>query len=127
VNKCAGFGYEIRNTHIAGAGMSNRDVNPSQGFKATDQQLGVDWATEETYWRENWRSRPHIKADRAFEFYQPGYRYGFESAGNNRGRDWSESEHDLRSGWDQYEHRGQTTWECIKDAVKDGWHRVTNR
>jgi hypothetical protein len=107
--------------------MNNRDVNPSQGFKATDQQLGTDWETEDTYWKENWRARPYATADRGYDYYQPGYRYGFESAGKHRGRAWADSEDDLRSGWDRYEHRGQTTWESIKEAVKDGWHRVTNR
>jgi hypothetical protein len=36
----------------------------------------------------------------------------------------------LRSGWDRYEYRGtaRTTWEQIKDAVRDGWdHIVGNK
>jgi hypothetical protein len=107
--------------------MSERDVNPGQGFKATDRQLGEDWRSEETYWRDNWQSRPYASADRGFEFYSPGYRYGYESAARNRGRPYSEVESDLRTGWDRYENRGKATWENIKDAVRDGWNRVTNR
>jgi hypothetical protein len=36
-------------------------------------------------------------------------------------------EADLRTGWDKYEHRGTSTWERIKDAVRDAWHRVTGQ
>jgi hypothetical protein len=42
------------------------------------------------------------------------------------GRSWDDAESDLRSGWDSYEHRGesQSTWEEIKEAVRDAWDRV---
>jgi hypothetical protein len=105
--------------------MPNRDVNPQQGFGATKQQL--DWKPEESYWRDNWSTRPYVSADRGFEYYQPGYRYGFESANRYRGREWNEVEGDLRTNWASYEHRGQSTWEHIKDAVRDGWNRVVHR
>lgn len=86
-----------------------------------------DWSTEESYWRDNFSSRPYASADRGFEHYQPGYRYGYESAHRAGGRSWDESENDLRSGWDRYEHRGnnRSTWEEIKHTVKDAWDRVT--
>jgi hypothetical protein len=84
-----------------------------------------EWTTEDTYWRSNFASRPYARADRGYEAYQPGYRYGFESANRYRGRKWDEIESDLRSGWDKVEYRGQSTWENIKDAVRDAWDRVT--
>lgn len=105
--------------------MQPRDTNPSQGFKATERQL--DWASEETHWRQNYSSRPYVRADRGFNYYSPGYRYGYEAAHRFRGRDWKDVEPELRSGWDRYEHRGQSTWENIKDAVRDGWDRVTGK
>lgn len=39
---------------------------------------------------------------------------------------WDTVEADLRSGWDQYEHRRHThtTWEQMKDAVRDAWDRI---
>lgn len=105
--------------------MHERDTNPSQGFKATERQL--DWASEEKHWRQSFSGRPYVQADRGFEYYGPGYRYGFESANRYRGRDWNDVEPELRSGWDRYEYRGQSTWENIKDAVRDGWDRVTRK
>lgn len=90
---------------------------------------GADWSTERQYWQENYRNRPYATADRGFEHYEPGYRYGSESAQRLRGRDWNDAENDLRSGWDRYEHRGsnKSTWEEVKDSVKDAWDRVTGK
>ena len=105
--------------------MAHRDTNPTQGFGATNAQL--DWGSEETYWRDNWSSRPYAAADRGFDYYRPGYRYGVESAHRYRGRNWNDVEPELASGWDRYEHRGQSTWEHMKDAVRDAWDRMTNR
>jgi hypothetical protein len=105
--------------------MSSPDTNPTQGFKATPQQLR--WADEEAYWRDTWQSRPYIQADRGFELYRPAYRYGYEAAHRYPDRQWNDVEHDLRRDWDHYEHRGETSWHDIKEAVRDAWHRVTHR
>jgi hypothetical protein len=105
--------------------MANRDVNPTQGFGPTYDHLG--WSDEESYWRDKWNSRPYTTADRGFEYYRPGYRYGFEAANRYRGRQWNDVESDLQTGWDRFEHRGQSTWENMKEAVRDAWNRVTNR
>ena len=104
--------------------MANRE-NLGTGATTGTTAGAADWTTEDTYWRSNFASRPYARADRGYEAYQPGYRYGFESAKRYTGRKWNEVESDLRSGWDRYEHRAQSTWENIKDAVRDAWDRVT--
>ena len=109
------------------ADMNRRgDMNVGTGAARGTGGMG-DWNTEEGYWRSNWSNRPYSKADRGFDYYRPGYRYGFESADRFRGRNWNDVEGDLRSGWDRYEHRGQSKWENVKDAVRDAWDRATNR
>jgi hypothetical protein len=87
----------------------------------------ADWNTEEHWWRENYSTRPYARDNRSFDELQPGYRYGFDSAQRYRGRDWNEVEPELRAGWDRYEHRGEnrSTWDQIKDSVRDAWQRVT--
>jgi hypothetical protein len=87
----------------------------------------TDWKTEEEYWRDNYSHRPYVGSNRDFEYWRPAYRYGFESAQKYSGRNWSDVESDLRTGWDRYEHRGavRSAWEQIKDAVRDGWDRLT--
>jgi hypothetical protein len=89
----------------------------------------ADWSSEEPYWRATYVTRPYARADRGYEYYAPAYRYGSESARRTGNRAWSDVESDLRSGWDQYEHRGpiQAKWDDVKDAVRDAWDRVTGR
>ena len=104
--------------------MAHRDnLDPA----TSSTGLGTDWLSEEQYWRTNWNDRPYVTADRGFDYYKPGYQYGYESANRYRGRDWNDVESDLRSGWDRYEHKGQGTWEHMKDAVRDAWNRVTGK
>jgi hypothetical protein len=109
------------------ADLNNRETQRT-GTTGTAGTTGIgDWTTEEKYWRDNFPSRPYARGDRSFDYYRPGYRYGFESAQRFRGKAWTDVESDLRGGWDRYEHRGQSTWENVKDAVRDAWNRVTGR
>src|SRR5919106_6593729 len=86
----------------------------------------LDWSTEDEYWRSSYSSRPYASRNADYEYWRPGYRYGYESAQRYRDREGNDVEADLRSDWDRYEHRGssRSTWEQIKDAVRDGWDRV---
>jgi hypothetical protein len=109
--------------------MANRDDRGTAGSSASGSAASPasDWATDRQWWEQSYRSRPYATADRGFEFYEPGYRYGHEAAQRYRGRSWNDVEADLQSGWDRYEHRGaaRSTWENVKDAVRDAWDRVT--
>jgi hypothetical protein len=92
-----------------------------------DRSGGADWNQERDYWRETYSSRPYADQNRDFSEYEPGYRYGYESAHRHGQRDWTSAERDLEQGWDSYEHRGgnRSTWEQIKGSVRDAWDRVT--
>lgn len=105
--------------------MPNRDVNPTQGFGASNQQLDLD--TEERYWRDHWLERPYAVADRRFDYYWPAYRYGAECTVRYQGHRWGEIEEEARLGWEREEHRGGGTWEHMKEAVRDAWDRITHR
>ena len=85
-----------------------------------------DWNDEDTYWNENYPTRPYA-GSKDYTYYQPGYRYGYEAANKYQGREWSDVETDLQRDWDRFEHRGQSTWEHMKAAVRDAWDRVTGR
>ena len=43
------------------------------------------------------------------------------------GRNWDDVESDLKTGWEKFEGRGESTWENVKHAVRDAWHRVTGQ
>ncbi|HEY9229985.1 MAG TPA: hypothetical protein VIP11_25260 [Gemmatimonadaceae bacterium] len=105
--------------------MADRGSLSRPGVR-TDRELG-DWNIEETYWRDNWQTRPYATADRGFDFYRPAYRYGFESAQRNRGREFDDVAQDLEIGWETYEYRNQSKWAHVKEAVRDGWNRLRHR
>src|SRR5688572_28717593 len=80
----------------------------------------LDWTAEDEYWRTNYRDRPYASSY-DYDYWQPAYRYGYDSAKRYQGRKWDDVEPDLRSGWERYEHRGTSTWEQVKMAVRDAW------
>ena len=84
-----------------------------------------NWEEEDEYWRSNYRTRPYASADSDYDSYRPGYRYGFEAAQRYHDREWDDIELDLSRSWNSYEHRGTSTWQQVKNAVRDAWDRVT--
>ena len=86
------------------------------------------WTDEDNWWRNNYSSRPYATG-RNYEDFRPAYQYGFESGQHHMGRNWNDVETDLRSGWEKFEGRKGAggTWESVKDAVKDAWHRITGQ
>ena len=90
----------------------------------TGRSSTLDWTAEDDYWRTNYRNRPYIGSETNYERWQPGYRYGWESAHRYQGKQWNDVENDLRTGWDRFEHRSESTWEQMKAAVRDGWDRM---
>ncbi|HEX7181132.1 MAG TPA: hypothetical protein VF756_04765 [Thermoanaerobaculia bacterium] len=85
---------------------------------------GIDPTVEDTYWRENYSSRPYVKAGDRYEDYQPAYKYGWESRGRYADRSWDQAENDLERGWDNAKGASRHTWNEAKYATKDAWHRV---
>lgn len=90
-----------------------------------DQPRERDWAREESWWRQHYRTRPYVETERSFTFYQPGYRYGYESASRYVGRHWDEVEPELRRRWEGCGYRGDLAWDDAKHSVRDAWHHVT--
>ncbi len=76
-------------------------------------QRTVDWGGQDEYWRDR------------YEYYQPAYKYGHESAFFYGGRAWdSEVEHDLERGWDQARGESTCSWLEVKDAVREAYERT---
>ena len=84
----------------------------------------INPTVEDTYWRENYATRPYAQADRGYEHYQPAYRYGWESRAKYGNRKWEEAESDLERGWDSFRGKSGMVWSDAKHATRDAWHRI---
>ena len=67
------------------------------------------------------------KTGRSYEEFRPAYFYGYDLAGNPQYRNmtWEQVEMDARRSWEREHH--DTLWDDIKDAVREGWMRVTGQ
>jgi uncharacterized protein (TIGR02271 family) len=100
----------IRRTHV--------DVEKTNGG-ATGS---TGWNEYDSRWRTHYNQN-FSTTGRNYEYYQPGYRYGYSLANDRRysGRDWGLIESDVRRDW---EATGQGAWEDFKDAIRHGWNEV---
>jgi len=115
-----------------GVGMDNLNKGNTSDIGLTGSTAGTgaisgDWNLDQQWWRENFRDRPYVSADRTFEYYEPGYVFGYQAANGYRGRNFNDVEPNLRADFDRFEGRGQSTWENMKDSVRDAWDKVTGK
>ena len=97
------------------------------GLAGHDVAESVNPTVEDAYWHENYSTRPYVVASKDYNYYQPAYRYGWESRGLNNGRTWDDVENELDTGW--YSRRGTSTleWNDAKPAARDAWNRVDGK
>ena len=107
---------------LADIAASNR-ANIDTGTSGSLHQ--IDWGAEDAFWRDNYASRPYARADVGYDAYRPAYQYGVQAASQYRGRQWTDVEPELQRGWEGFRGESKSTWQEIKDAVRDAWDRVT--
>jgi hypothetical protein len=109
-------------------GENPNDVHRTHSASMTgvgdETRTARGWEEEESWWRDNYAKRPYVTRERDFEYYRPGYRYGYESAQRFDKRSWRDVESELRSGWDKYEYGSKSAWEEIKESVRDAWDHL---
>jgi hypothetical protein len=85
---------------------------------------GDDSSGDPAYFRSHWE-KTYAYTGGTFQDYDPAYRHGESMAGNPGYKDkpWEAAEPDLRSSWESS--HPQSSWDKFKDAVREGWDRVT--
>lgn len=107
----------------SGPSGSTTGTTSSSGL-AGDTLAGT--SADDTYWRDNYQSRPYIDSTYGYEDYGPAYRYGTESYARHSGREFDDVESDLGAGWDRAKSGSRLTWERAKAAVRDAWDRIAH-
>ena len=108
---------------MAKPNVEKRDTRSSSSVALEDAPL-LDSTREESYWRDNYKSRPYVDRARPFDYYEPAYRYGWESRVRNSSRSFDDVQNDLERGWDSFKGKSKLAWHDAKSAVRDAWHRV---
>ncbi len=114
---------------VSNMAMGNPGLNMGTSPSMREMEYASDdlWGQHDAHFREQYASRPYARADRAYEHYQPAYRYGHDAARQHAGREWHEVEGDLESGWHSAPGTSQSAWHEVKDAARDAWDRVRGR
>jgi hypothetical protein len=84
----------------------------------------VNPTVEETYWRENFASRPYVTEGAAREDIAPAYRYGWESRERYPDKTFDDVELDLERDWEHERGASRLAWADAKPAARDAWERV---
>jgi len=115
---------------VVGKETTQRTEDINDTVRRTDvevEQLGAgSGRLADDEYRRHWQTTYGASGGR-YEDYDAAYRYGTTMAGSDRYKNyqWSEVEPQLRSDWES-NHPG-STWDKVKDAVRYGAERVTQR
>ena len=86
----------------------------------------VDPAVEDSYWRDNYRTRPYVDNTASYDDYAPAYRHGVEAHTRYPDRPFDEIESDLGRDWGTTRGKSSLEWDRAKHASRDAWTRVKN-
>jgi hypothetical protein len=84
----------------------------------------IDPTAEDTYWRENYSSRPYVENGETYDTYADAYRTGYEGRGRYHGRTWDDAETDLRRDYESRTSSSGLSWDRARNATRDAWNRV---
>ena len=86
----------------------------------------VDPTAEETYWRDNYSTRPYA-AGASYDDYGPAYMYGVNAYAQNPERTFDEAEPELSRDWEGTRGRSSLEWDNARHAARDAWQRLSDR
>ncbi|GEM_PF-2592396 len=91
---------------------------------ASKNTTAQDWNDMDSYWRDNFKTRPYYKEGSTYESYQPAYRYGSDLHDKNAGKKFDElDETSIRSEWEKNPNRGALSWDDAKEPARDAYDR----
>lgn len=87
-------------------------------------KVKADPAVEDSYWRDNYVSRPYVQGGTSYDDYSPAYRYGVDAHNRYPDRHFDEIESDLSRDWRTARGNSSLEWEHARHASRDAWSRV---
>ncbi|MBX3622217.1 MAG: hypothetical protein KF891_19800 [Rhizobacter sp.] len=86
----------------------------------------IDPAAEDTYWRDNYSSRPYVASGSTYDEYGPAYRHGVDAFTRYPDRSFDEVEPELSRDWGTTRGSSSLEWDRARHASRDAWDRLSN-
>ena len=86
---------------------------------------GINPTAEDTYWSENYTSRPYVDGSQDYSYYGSAYRHGVNAFTKNEGKRFEEIEMQASKDWEN-ESEPRITWDQAKPATRDAYNRLYN-
>lgn len=94
------------------------------GLAGKDFAETLDPTQEDTYWQDNYRSRPYVEHDSSFDDYGPAYRFGAEAFGRYSGLHFDAVESELAQRWTTAKGASRLRWDSARHAAREAWSRA---
>jgi uncharacterized protein YcfJ len=80
---------------------------------------------DETYWQNNFQSRPYVQQGDTYQTYADAYRFGGQTAENEqyRGKTFDEVEADIRANYEQTPAGANLAYDRARGAINDAYER----
>ena len=76
------------------------------------------------HFRKDYVSAPYYISGSEWRDYEPAYKYGYDTYGQYRGRQFDDVENELQRNWDATRGNSRLAWNDARQAVRDGWHYI---
>ena len=94
------------------------------GLAGKSAAEAVNPTAEELFWRETYVQEPYYAAGRAYEYYAPGFRVGWEGRVRHDGRTFEEAEAGLTADYILTKAELDPDWNEVRPAARAAWNRV---
>jgi len=84
----------------------------------------VNPTAEEHFWRETYIREPYYAKGKAYEYYAPGFRAGWEGRVRHDGRTFEEAEPELTANYRITKSELDPDWRDVRPAARAAWNRV---
>ena len=76
------------------------------------------------HFRREYTATPYYINGSEWRDYEPAYKYGYDTYGQYRGRQFEDVESDLERNWNSSRANSRLEWNDARQAVRDGWHYI---
>ena len=94
------------------------------GLAGKSAAEAVNPTAEETFWRETYVREPYYEKGRAYEYYAPGFRAGWEGRVRHDGRTFEAAEPELKANYNRTKTEVDADWQDVRAAARAAWSRV---